>query len=128
MVDPSAGGACTRFESPLNWNQQGPQGPQGPQGHPGIDATNLIRGKGVTSTWSSTLFPGVYRLTFDRNISQCALSATLGSDSVADYGEVSALIDTGNPAQVMVFTRTVQDDLAGHGDHTAKPFFLEVFC
>jgi hypothetical protein len=137
VIDPSAGGACKSSETSLDWNQQGVQGAQG---LPGAAATNLwavvrqdgtlIRGKGVVSSSGSFLFPGVYYVKFDQNISHCALSATLGSDDVAPAGEISALIASSgtNPDTALVFTRTAQDDIAGLGGHTAKPFFLETFC
>ena len=35
VVDPSAGGACKKDETALDWNQTGPTGPTGAQGPPG---------------------------------------------------------------------------------------------
>jgi hypothetical protein len=35
VIDPTSGGACSKNEKALNFNQTGPQGPQGPQGEKG---------------------------------------------------------------------------------------------
>lgn len=42
----SDGGDCTRYETVVSWNQQGPEGPQGDQGEPGQACWDL-NGNGV---------------------------------------------------------------------------------
>lgn len=48
VIDTAKGQSCTKWETPLDWNQQGPQGPQGvagpqgPQGAPGISSYEVV--------------------------------------------------------------------------------------
>jgi hypothetical protein len=132
VIDTSAGDACKSKENVLDWNQQGPAGP------PGADAAtlwaavdgggHLLKGKGAVSSTGSTVFPGVYSVTFDRDVQSCALSATIGSYGVSGKGEITAFTYTTDVGRVGVVTRTASDDLAGGTATSAEPFFIAVLC
>ena len=116
----------------------GPAGPAGPAGAAGQPATALwavvdIGGAlvhGSHTTAVTKLFPGVtagaYEVTFDRDVTNCALLATLGrTDSQAfnpDPGEIGTAYRNGNPNAVFVKTR----DSAGTAIDGS--FHLAVFC
>lgn len=120
--------------------EAGPIGPAGPQGEKGDPATKLFavvnsdgtldRGSGVT-TISKTPSPGVYKVGFNQNVSQCAYLATLGRASTsldgkagATYsgGTVSVVSDTITSSEVIVTTGRLD------GSSADKPFHLAVFC
>lgn len=85
----------------------------------------LDRGKGAT--FSTLVSPGVlgdYRVTFNKNVSQCMYQATIGTayPSTPASGEIMVAPDVANVNAVRVFTRT------STGLSTNKPFYLFVGC
>jgi hypothetical protein len=103
----------------------GPAGPIGPQGLPGTTdfvwavvnvLGELTRGShAVSSTYVG--FGGIYRVTFDRDVSQCAYVATLG-------GTLSGMLHVGNPTANVVEVSTYADFMTG----SPRPFHLGVLC
>ena len=116
----------------------GVAGPAGPAGAAGQPATALwavvdIGGAlvhGSHTTAVTKLFPGVtagaYEVTFDRDVTNCALLATLGrTDSQSfnpDPGEIGTAYRNGNPNAVFVKTRD------STGAAVDESFHLAVFC
>jgi len=97
----------------------GPAGPRGETGLAGADGANatslfavvsstgaLMASSGVVGSVSHTSSTGIYTLTFDRDVSQCAFLATVGArnGAVASDPEISANNQTGSPQQVVVET------------------------
>lgn len=83
-----------------------------------VDETGgLVRGKGVTGTGESA--NSVYHITFNRDVSGCAYSATLDEGF---WGEISAYSSPNTPREVNVVTR--------HSDSSRadRPFYLVVHC
>lgn len=85
----------------------------------------LARGKGATS--SGYAFAGVlgsYRVVFNKNVSNCAYVATIGTEfpSTPISGEIAVAPDVSNVKAVHVVTRT------SGGIATNKPFHLFVSC
>src|SRR5262245_44081008 len=98
--------ACKKKEAPVNLAQFGAVGPTGPTGNDGTNATALwavvntdgtmARGSHVTSTQKlepqfitagvgpTAAGDGAYEVVFDRDVSDCAYVATLGSANVSD--------------------------------------------
>jgi hypothetical protein len=94
----------------------GPQGPRGDTGAPGANATSLFAvvasngtlsaSSGVVGTVTHTASTGLYAVTFNRDVSQCAFLATVGArnGAVATDPQISANNQTGSPQQVVVAT------------------------
>jgi hypothetical protein len=97
----------------------GPQGPRGDTGAPGSDGANatslfavvaangtVSASSGVVGTVTHTASTGLYAVTFNRDVSQCAFLATVGArnGAVAGDPEISANNQTGSPEQVVVAT------------------------
>ena len=88
----------------------------------------LVRGKGASAS-AKLAGPGLYSVTFDRDVSACALQATIastGTDPITTGGEVSAWRSAADPKIVTVLT----DDPATPatiGDN-GLPFHVTVLC
>jgi len=120
----------------------GAPGAQGAKGDPGTNGTNGTNGAPATALWavvgldgtlargshvvSTSRLPGltaVYRVTFDRDVSNCAfLAGTGGTRFEAPSGEVSATRSSDNVNSVIV----VRYNSAGA--QFEQPFHLAVFC
>jgi hypothetical protein len=116
----------------------GAAGSPGAAGAPGQPATALwavvdasgalVHGSHVTA--AAKLFTGTvagaYEVTFDRDVSSCALLATLGRTDAANAnpapGEIGTAYRNGNPAAVFVKT------LNSAGVEADGSFHLAVFC
>jgi hypothetical protein len=84
----------------------------------------LTRGRGVaTSAKLPTL--GYYTVAFDRDVTQCAIQATLaaGDTTVTPVGEISAWHTADTPASVTVRTADSSGD-----DVNTLPFQVAVLC
>jgi hypothetical protein len=84
VIDASAGQTCdTKKESPITWNQVGPAGPPGVSLFANVDSDGtLVSG---TATGSTRIALGVYRVTFARDVSNCAAVANPGQFPGADF-------------------------------------------
>jgi hypothetical protein len=90
---------------------QGPAGPQGPKGDPGTPATKLFAlvkpdgtlgaSQGVTSSGKDTTAGG-YQLTFNRDVSFCAVLATAGNYDRTTTALVNPFGRGGNTVRVVV--------------------------
>jgi hypothetical protein len=122
---------------------RGPVGPPGPPGAPGAagargptgavgpagsslwavinpDGT-IARRSGVLS--ASHIQTGIYRVQFNRNITQCAWLATIGSAvSTTLYGMIEAELGSSTTDTVQVGTRDI------HGDPADRGFIVTVLC
>jgi len=104
---------------------RGPTGPVGPAGT-GLWAVvnpdgTIARRSGALS--SSHLQTGIYRVQFNRTITQCAWIATIGSAvSTTLYGMVEAELGSGTTDTVQVGTRDI------HGDPADRCFIVSVLC
>lgn len=77
------------------------------------------------TTAGSRTSEGLYLVTFERDVSACTMSATVGASNNADglaSGFASAKPANGNANAVIVNT------YATNGNLTDKPFHLQVFC
>jgi len=84
---------------------------------------NLIRGFGANAAMKVGL--GFYRVIFNRNVTRCAYTATIGlPGSVGNPppGEISVVGLNGNPNGVFVATYT------STGANADRPFHLAVHC
>ena len=79
----------------------------------------LANGKGVTAV--SPGEPGVYTVTFEKDVSKCAVVATVATSGADDGGTVTAA-PSATPQQVTFRTR----DTAGAT--AQRPFHFAVFC
>ena len=122
-------------------NLKGNAGPQGPAGATGPQATNLwgvvhfnnpngvqlIRGSGVTAVTHVGSLPGVAgqaKVTFNRDITNCAWIATVGNSGTTDVSDDGTItIDRETATQLLVQTWDV--DGTGLEDHD---FHIAVFC
>jgi hypothetical protein len=92
----------------------GPAGPRGETGPAGLNGTNatslfavvaangtLVASSGVVGTVTHTTSSGIYTVSFNRDVSQCAFLATVGSRNGGLPGdpEISANNQTGSPEQ-----------------------------
>jgi hypothetical protein len=94
----------------------GPTGLRGAAGTPGLDATSLFAAVAANGTISTsdgvlgavthTASTGIYAITFNRDVSQCAFLATIGARNggVPADPQISANNQTGSPEQVVVET------------------------
>jgi hypothetical protein len=94
----------------------GPAGPRGAAGTPGLNAASLFAAvaaagtisasSGVVGAVTHTASTGIYAITFDRDVSECAFLATIGSRNGGLPGdpEIAASNQTGSPEQVVVET------------------------
>ena len=96
----------------------GPAGPQGPRGDTGTpaNATSLFAvvaangtvsaSSGVVGAVAHTSSTGIYVVTFNRDVSQCAFLATIGvrNGGLPGDPEIAANNQTGSPEQVVVET------------------------
>lgn len=130
---------CSRGDPRLTWNVQGQQGvpgPQGPAGSDGLPATKLwavvdgsapsiVRGSGATGV-SVPASTGTYEVDFNRDVSQCAYSATLGQPTAGLLGPAVGFVGVepsyGVPNGVFVQT----NDRTGTAAN--ESFYLTVFC
>jgi hypothetical protein len=118
--------------------KQGPTGAEGPRGPQGegtehlwavVDPLgNLVRSSaGVTSTQLfAAVIGGSYEVDFGRNVTNCALLATLGRTDAADLdpdpGTIGTAYRNGNPQAVYVKTGTTA------GTPADRSFHLGVIC
>ena len=116
----------------------GPRGRQGPRGLPGRNAAelwavvdpfgNLVRSSpGVTSTQLfAAVIGGSYEVDFGRDVTQCALLATIGRTDAADLdpdpGTIGTAYRNGNPEAVYVKTGNTD------GIASDRSFHLGVIC
>jgi hypothetical protein len=117
-----------------NTGPAGPAGPRGAQGAPGAPATalfatvsaagGLVHGPHATGVTKQPVIAGAYVVTFDRDVSGCAYSATIGGSVVNNVpaGQISAAPRGGAANAVFVGT---YDGAAGDAD---QAFSLAVFC
>jgi hypothetical protein len=159
VIDQEAGQRCRSNEVAFNWSQRGPQGaqgaqgPQGPQGdadpsgpqgdrgekgEPGEPATRLFAkvtssgelsyGSGVESAGHSAA--GTYRVNFNRDLSRCVASVTLGfghPQSGQDFiGANARAIANVNPTFVDVHISRPATD--GGATPVNGSFHLALFC
>jgi hypothetical protein len=111
--------------APGNTGGRGPTGPAGPSSSGLWAAVNpigtLARGAGVLSVTHTVT--GIYRVQFNRNITQCAWLATIGSAaSVTTFGFVETELSSGTTDTVHVGTRDTNAVPADRG------FILSVLC
>jgi hypothetical protein len=89
----------------------------------------LVRAKGAT-TAAKLPDVGRYSVTFDRDVSACALQATIADSGTAEtpVGQISAWRSPTAPTTVIV--RTAQDDAVSGvpADVNTLPFQLTVLC
>ncbi len=85
----------------------------------------LVRGKNAVSS-EKLVTPGLYAVTFDRDLSACALLATIGDGgtTVTPTGEISVWRSATDPKVATVQT-AVSD---GTAPSNALPFHLAVLC
>jgi hypothetical protein len=110
---------------------RGKQGPAGPAGAPGVSeharvgsTGRIVGGTAVASAWGADQ-PGLYRLTFARDVSNCAYSATLAAVPGGNVTEPAAgriTVASGGGAAVVVKTYD-----AG-GTAAEQPFHIFVAC
>ena len=84
----------------------------------------IPRGKGAVSV-AFEGSPAQYRVTFDRDISQCSYTASMSSpksNDVEQIGLVSVSSFAGDPKAVLVRTRDYDGTLPSHG------FTVQVWC
>lgn len=158
-----SGETCRFYEKRLTWSQRGPQGLpgkdgiNGTNGTDGTDGTDGEDGTNATALWASVAadatltrgshavkverpllgapHEGRYDVTFDRDVSRCAYTATVGSADTEPLG-----ISNGNvirvstayelresPVPIPGGVRVTINDLDG-GNTVAQPFFLAVHC
>jgi hypothetical protein len=67
--------SCTRFETPLAWNSEGPAGPEGPPGPPGPS--------GVTAGISAALFAEVVLDPDPSSTENCAVDFVRGAETAS---------------------------------------------
>jgi hypothetical protein len=86
---------------------------------------NLVRGRGAVSA-TKLVDPGLYSVTFDRDLSACALLATIGDGgtTVTPTGEISVWRSATDPKVATVQT-AVSD---GTAPTNTLPFHLSVLC
>lgn len=109
---------------------QGPQGPAGPAGAPGAAVTSyfaVVSGAGdfvrgnANGGGHFTNGSGTYTVGFDRNVSNCAYSATLGGiDQTHQLPGSITVFDDGGKVGVQIY------DTAGNP--ADRPFHLIVAC
>jgi hypothetical protein len=108
--------------------QQGPVGPAGPPGiteHARVGSNGgLVSGTAIASSWNANS-PGLYRIQFKRDVSNCAYSATLaavpgGNVSQPSAGRITAAHDVGPALLVRTY------DAAGNP--AQQPFHLILVC
>lgn len=85
---------------------------------------NLVRAKNAVSS-AKLVDPGLYTVTFDRDISACAMEATIGDGGTdpAPSGEISVWRSATDPKVATV--RTADSAGAAAND---RPFHLSVLC
>jgi collagen triple helix repeat protein len=159
VIDEEAGQRCRSNEVAFNWSQRGPQGaqgapgPQGPrgdagpsgpqgdkgeQGEPGEPATRLfakVKSSGALSYGSGAVSAGRsatgrYQVEFNRDLSGCVASATLGfghPQSPPDFIAANAgAVANVNPTSVDVHISAPRPD--GGGTAVDGSFHLALFC
>ena len=86
---------------------------------------DLVRGKNAVSS-AKLADPGLYTVTFDRDISACAMEATIGDGGTtpAPPGEISVWRSATDPKVATVRTA----DSAGAASDNTLPFHLAVLC
>ena len=87
-----------------------------------------IKPNGFAANWkglvtNGRISSGYYRLEFERDVQECAISASLSS--FADPGTINASTDDGDPKAVYVDTWDITGDGASVSD---KEFHVVVFC
>lgn len=85
---------------------------------------NLVRGKNAVSA-AKLADPGLYTVTFDRDISACAMEATIGDGGTdpAPLGEISVWRSATDPKVATVHTGS-----SAGADANNLPFHLTVLC
>jgi hypothetical protein len=115
----------------------GAPGEQGEQGEPGEPATRLwavvshtgtlVSSSGVVGNPTLVTLSGPVQITFNRNVSNCALSATLkhpsGTAAETDAGEILASVSSENTSAVRVYTYN-----SALSEESGRAFHLVVFC
>jgi hypothetical protein len=110
---------------------RGKQGPAGPAGPPAVTEHALVgstgrqfSGTATASSWSATQ-PELHQLTFGRDVSNCALSATLAAVPGGNVTEpVPGRITVASAGGAAVNVKTY--DVAGNP--AEQPFHLIVVC
>ena len=143
---------CRKGQTRISWGSSGPSGPAGQRrtrwegraglrgeagagGEAGPPPTTLWAGisnkgalvRGGTGTVSATalLEPGAFEVVFDRNVSDCAYMATLGSIEAGSTfpGMIAVATRLGNPDAVFVETFGEKGKSS-----LSESFHLAVFC
>jgi len=115
--------------------ERGPQGPQGPAGAAGVSSGtpvlwatvnngNTVADRSSHAVGATPFGTGEYNVTFDRDVTKCAFSATLGGQpGVNPAGEIQARSrDDLHPTEVTV------DTFNSVGAHADAPFMLIAIC
>ena len=106
----------------------GARGPTGPAGQAGSGLWAVINPDGTIARRSgvltaSHLQTGIYRVQFNRNVTQCAWLATIGSAaSKTLYGMIEAELASSTTDSVQIGTRDI------HGDPADRGFIVSVLC
>ena len=106
----------------------GARGPTGPAGASGSSLWAVINPDGTIARRSGVLSAshtqtGIYRVQFNRNVTQCAWLATIGSAvSKTLYGMVEAELGSNTTDSVQVGTRDINGNPADRG------FIVSVLC
>jgi hypothetical protein len=144
---------CRRGEKRISWGADGPagrngepgaKGDPGPRGEAGaggeagpppttlwavVNNSNnggtLVRGGTGTLSATALLEPGAFEVVFDRDVSECAYIATLGSPEAGttSAGMIAVATRLGNPDAVFVETFGEKGKPSG-----SESFHLAVFC
>ncbi|MFD1703659.1 hypothetical protein ACFSCV_11670 [Methylopila henanensis] len=85
----------------------------------------IARGEGVIATGTQRFSAGTYEVGFDRDITQCAYSVTVGESSIgsATPAVVGVTRRSGNPKGVFIQIRNPPDEA-----NEDRDFFVLVFC
>ena len=114
--------------APGSQGAQGVRGPTGPAGTASSGLWAVVNPDGTLARKSGVLGAthtqtGIYRVQFNRNITQCAWLATIGSAaSKTLYGFIEAELASSTTDSVQVGTRDI------HGVAADRGFILSVLC
>jgi hypothetical protein len=141
---------CRKGETRISWGSSGPAGKDGApgaKGEPGLrgeagaggetgpppttlwavvsNKGALVRGGTGTVSATALLEPGAFEVVFDRNVSDCAYIATLGSIEAGSTfpGMIAVATRLGNPDAVFIETFGEKGKSA-----LSESFHLAVFC
>jgi hypothetical protein len=128
---------CTSAETAAEWNQTGPTGATGPTGPAGVSLFANVNGidgtlLSGTATAATRYSAGVYGVTFNRDIRNCAATAAPGinegsqgvisADGSIEQVNMGEAFKTPNPNTVTVWIRV---QASAYGDDS---FHLIVVC